>query len=787
MKKIDFSRDWTYSKEGGNTLRVDLPHDAMIGERRIPGSPGGSANAYFPGGMYIYEKRFVVPDEWADKTIIFQFEGVYKDSKVYLNGNEAGGRPYGYIPFFVEAGKFLKYGSENTIRVVADNSTLPNGRWYSGGGIYRPVWLWVGEKTHINIEGVRISTLSYSPARIKVETSHSGGNVSVEIQYKGKVITTGEGDSITLDIPDAALWSDETPELYQCRLILSENGTITDELIENFGIRKVEWSPKGLFVNGKETLLRGGCVHHDNGILGARSYTEAEDRKARILKQAGFNAIRSAHNPASPALLDACDKYGLYVMDETWDMWYGHKSKYDYASDFMNNYKSDIKAMVDRDFNHPSVIMYSIGNEVSEPHEGKGIALAKEMTAFIHALDTNRAVTCGVNLWLILMASKGKGIYKEEGGLSTDKPAKKDKQKAVSSTLFNMITSKVGTHMNKAANSKTADEATSPCLDVLDIAGYNYASGRYPLEGKAHPRRVIVGAETYPQDIAKNWSMVKKYPYLIGDFLWTAWDYLGEAGLGAWAYTDDGAAFNKPYPWLLAEAGAIDILGNIGAEAEYAAVVWGLRKQPYIGVQPVNHPGVKPAKMVWRGTNAVASWSWRGCDGNKAVVEVYADADYVELLLNNRRLAIKKIKDCKAVFKTRYQPGTLTAVAYNAEKQELSRSTLVSAEEHLRIRIVPEKETVKAGERVYVDVLLVGENGVVESNADTRLTVTVEGGDLLAFGSANPRTEENYGDGSFTTYYGRSQAVLQTKQPGSIVVSVQGKNLETVQTVIEVS
>jgi hypothetical protein len=787
MKKIDFNRDWIYSKEGGNTLQVDLPHDAMIGEHRIPGSPGGSANACFPGGLYIYEKRFSLPKDLANKTIVFQFEGIYKDSKVYINGSEAGGRPYGYIPFFVNTEGLLNFGGENTIRVVADNGKLPNSRWYSGGGIYRPVWLWVGEKTHINIEGVKISTLSYFPAQIKVETSHTGGNVSVEIQYKGKVITAGEGDSITLDIPNAALWSDETPELYQCRLTLSENGTIIDEVIENFGIRKVEWSPKGLFINGKETLLRGGCVHHDNGILGSRSYVESEDRRVRIMKQAGFNAIRSAHNPASPAMLDACNKYGMYVIDETWDMWYGHKNKYDYATNFMDNYRSDIKAMVDRDFNHPSVVMYSIGNEVSEPHEEKGIALTKEMTEYIHSLDTNRAVTCGFNLMLIVLAGKGKGIYKEGSGGGFTPDDGKKKPALSSSTLFNFITSMVGTGMNRSANTKTADRVTSPTLDILDIAGYNYASGRYHLEGKAHPNRVIVGSETFPQDIAKNWAMVKKYPYLIGDFMWTAWDYLGEAGLGAWAYTDDGRNFNKPYPWLLAEAGAIDILGNIGAEAEYAATVWGLRKQPYIGVQPVNHPGITPAKMVWRGTNAIASWSWRGCSGDKALIEVYADADYVELLLNNRCLSVKKIKDYKAFFKTRYRPGTLTAVAYNAKKQELSRSTLVSATDQLRICILLEKEIIKAGELVYVDILVVGEDDVVESNADTKLTVTVEGGELLAFGSANPRTEENYNDGSFTTYYGRSQAVLRANQPGTIVVSVRGERLDTVQAVIVVS
>jgi hypothetical protein len=788
VKKQDFNTGWIFYKEDaahdGEKRAVCLPHDAMIEEQRDPASPGGSANAYFPGGVYIYEKHFAAPADWSDKYIVFQFEGVYKDSKVYINGTEAGGRPYGYIPFFVETEGLLKYGEENTIRVVADNSLLPNSRWYSGGGIYRPVFLWTGEKAHINIEGVKISTLSYTPARIKVETTHTGGNVSVTILRDGEIVAAGEGDTLTLDIPNAALWSDETPEMYQCHVTLTENGVIVDEVTETFGIRLVEWSAKGLFVNGKETLLRGGCVHHDNGILGARSYTESEERRVRIMKQSGFNAIRSSHNPTSPAMLEACDKYGMYVMDETWDMWYEHKSKYDYATDFMDNYKADIKAMIDRDFNHPSVIMYSIGNEVSEPHEQKGVALAKEMTEYIHSIDTNRAVTCGVNLCLILMADMGMGFY-GDNDLSAEKPQSEssdDKfsayQKMASSTEFNMLASKSPARMNEAASSEKVDELTSPCLNVLDIAGYNYASGRYPLEGGAHPNRVILGSETYAQDIAKNWDMVKKYPYLIGDFMWTAWDYLGEAGIGAWAYTDDGVTFNKPYPWLLADAGAIDILGNISAEAEYAATVWGLRKQPYIGVQPVNHPGVIPAKGIWRGTNAIASWSWQGCEGNEAIVEVYADADHVELLLNDKRLSAEKVKDCKAVFMTRYAPGTLTAIAFDAQDRELSRSSLVSASGKIHIRIQPEKITAKIDEVVYVDINLSGKNGIVESNADTKLNVTVEGGCLLAFGSANPRTGESYLSGSFTTYYGRSQAVVRANKAGTIRITAYGGNME---------
>ena len=472
--------------------------------------------------------------------------------------------------------------------------------------------------------------------------------------------------------------------------------------------------------------------------------------------------------------LKHCDRLGMYLMDETWDMWYSHKSKNDYATHFENWYKKDIKSLVDRDFNHPSVIMYSIGNEVTEPAQQKGIDLTSEMVNFVHSLDKSRAVTCGINLWLINKTSKGDGVYKDGGGRAENK---QQAPMEMNSTMFNKITSQVGTSMNNGAISEEADKVTSPCLDLLDIAGYNYSSGRYPLEGEAHPKRVIVGAETFPQNIAENWAMVKKYPYLIGDFVWTSWDYLGEAGLGTWAYTDDAMAFDKPYPWLLADTGTIDILGTVGAQAEYAATVWGLRKAPYIAVQPVNHPGKEPIKAVWRGTNAIPSWAWHGCDGNEAVVEVYADAAQVELLLNGVSIERKQIEAYKAVFVTKYMTGMLTAVAYDDLGKETGRNELASATEKLKISITSEESVIDICDIAYVDVSLVGENGIEEMNADIMLTATVENGELLAFGSANPRTEESFNSGTYTTYYGKAQAVVRANNAGTLIINISGSGL----------
>jgi beta-galactosidase len=787
MNKQDFNQHWDFYKQGSKDVQiVELPHDAMIHETRDPESAGGDSVAFFPGGVYVYEKKFSAPVEWREKCITFEFEGIYKNSKVYLNGQEAGGRPYGYSRFFVQADQFLKYGEENTICIIADNSQMPNSRWYTGSGIYRPVFLHVANNTHIELDGVKVSTLSYSPAKILVETAINGGEISIEILDGDKVIATGSSASVEFEIKNARLWSAESPNLYQYRVILKEHGMIADEEAGNFGIRKVEWSNQGLFINGQHTLLRGGCIHHDNGILGACAYDQAEDRRVRILKEAGFNAIRSSHNPISKAMLGACDRYGMYVMDETFDMWYFHKNKYDYASDFNDWYLEDTKAMVEKDFNHPSVIMYSIGNEVAEPYQERGIKITREMVDTIHGLDRNRAVTAGINLFIINMASKGRGIYKEEGGRANEaKPGKKKKKPASGSLFFNIIATMMGTQMNRMANSNTADKVTCPCLDALDIAGYNYASGRYALEGKKHPDRVIVGAETFTQDIAKNWEMVKKYPYLIGDFMWSSWDYLGEAGLGAWAY--DGSGYPKNYPWLLTGSGAIDILGNVDAVAKYAAVVWGLEKKPYIGVRPVNHPGIRVSKAVWRGTNALDSWSWKNCDGNKAEIEVYADAHAVELFVNGKSLGKKKIKAFKAAYKTRYLTGTLKVFAYDQKGRKLSESELVSAIGKTSITLKPEETTIKAGELAYVNICLVGENGVVESNDDKKLAVTVEGGKLLGFGSANPCTPERFDSGSYTTFYGRALAVVQGTNLGELTIRVSGDDLESVTQRISVT
>lgn len=782
--RLAFNSDWSFWKEGTTEKQtVTVPHDAMLHEMRTPEAGAGSASGFYPGGIYYYEKTLQITKEQLESCVTLEFEGVYKNAEVSVNGAVVHKAAYGYSPFFVSLNDCLKEG-ENTLLVKADNSNQPDSRWYSGAGIYRPVWLHVQPKEHIFLEGVQIHTVSINPAVIEVKVEKTSGKALVDIlDAEGNVVLAGKEEG-QIEVPNAKLWSEDTPYLYTAKVnLLSEAGEVIETVEEHFGIRIVSWNPTGFFVNGKNTLLRGGCLHHDNGVLGACTYDESEDRKIRIMKECGFNAIRASHNPCSKAVLRACDKYGLYVMDESWDMWYNHKSKYDYATEFMDNYKYDLLAMVRRDYNHPSVVMYSIGNEVSEPAQEKGVALAKEMGDYVRCLDSTRAVTGGFNLMIIKSSAEGKGIYKEDGGRDD---SSEQKMAGMNSTMFNMITSMVGSGMNKSANGKKADEATSPVLATLDISGYNYASGRYPGEGKLHPERIVMGSETFPQDIAKNWEMVKKYPYLIGDFMWTAFDYLGEAGIGAWSFHEDAKGFNKPYPWLLADTGAFDILGDPNGEAMLAQAVWGFAEKPLIGVQPCNQPDKKIIKASWRGTNALPTWSWANCDGNKATVEVFTDAAKVELLINGKSVGKKKVKECKAAFKVKYASGNVEAIAYDATGKECGRSKLESATGNVALRLLPEKTKVAVGDIVYVKTVVADEKGIVESNADTKVRVSVEGGELLGFGSANPRTEERFDTGEYTTYYGNALAVVRATTPGKLVVKAKSANRGNAECVIEV-
>ncbi|MBQ7700329.1 MAG: DUF4982 domain-containing protein [Clostridia bacterium] len=763
MRRTDFNTGWRYSDNNGKTWEdVTLPHDAMLYSKRSAESAGGRDVGFFEGGVYVYEKCFDVPVSFKEKSVYVEFGGIYRNAAVYCNGKKLAFQPYGYTSFAVSLDGALKYGETNVLRVEADNSKLPDSRWYAGGGIYQSVSLYTGGRDHINIYGVKINTVSYDPPKIEINTDFTGsGAVFVEILDENTVIASAAGQKVSFILPDAVLWSEDTPKLYTCRVTLDNGGAVCDTAEEHFGIRKIEWSGKGLFINGRRTLLRGACIHSDNGVIGARSIYEAEERRIRKLKEFGFNAVRSAHNPASRELTEACDRLGVYVIDEAFDTWYEHKLLYDYASCFDGWYEKDLTAMALKDYDHPCVIMYSIGNEVCEPRDKKGLDTAKKMIDILHGTDPYRPVTAGINLSLFYMTSKGIGVFKVKRSSK--------KAKASGSLFFNMVMQALGSGMNDFPRLNTVDKVTSPLLDMLDIAGYNYASGRYPLDGKKHPERIILGTETLPQMISKNWDMVEKYPYLTGDFMWTGWDYLGECAVGAWTY-DGTKTSNVSYPWLLSCAGAFDITGYPGAEAYYAKTVFTKSITPYIGVRPCNNKN-KVIKAIWRGTDATDSWSWRGCCGNKVTVEVYSCAYSAKLYVNGKAVGQKKIKNKKAVFKTVYRPGTVTAAVFDKDGKELGRHSLKSAGDDTEIYIT-EEDNAYVGKPLYLNVCIADGYGTVESNADRMLYIEAENAKILGFGSADPAPYDPFVYKKAKTHLGRALAVIRPVSAGDVRIKI---------------
>ncbi len=789
MGMIDFNMGWRFSKYGeANYSIVNLPHDAMLHEPRDPECDNSYNTGFYPGGKYNYVKKWMFSTELENQQYFIEFEGIYKDASIYINDKLVAERPGGYAGFVVDCTPFINLDEENEIRVVAENSKTPNSRWYSGSGIYRPVWLHTKGGCHIQVNGVKIETVSIDPPTIAIDVACTDGEVDIEILDSGCSLVRATGENVLVELPadKVSLWSEENPALYECKVTLKKNDMVVDESTVNFGIRKVSWSTQGLFINGKETKLRGACIHHDNGVLGACAFSDAEERKVRMLREAGFNAIRSSHNPCSQALLEAADKYGLYVMDEFSDVWYRHKTKHDYASDFDNWFEEDIRSMVDKDFNHPSVIMYSIGNENGETCEERGIELSKRMRKNILEKDSSRVITCGVNFFINGMTSKGKGVFKDEKEKPSKKkkPSNKKRQKLVGSELYNVLISIMGSQINKAGKKSYCDKATVGVFSNLDICGYNYGDIRYLDEARLHPERIIVGSETKPPKIAKNWEMVESLSYVVGDFMWTGWDYLGEAGLGAIGYSgnDANGMIMKKYPYLLSDCGVIDICGWYRPEVWLNRAAWKIiGENPYIGVEPVTMAKQRQLRSMWRKSDAVHSWSWHGCEGWTARIVVYSGAASVELLLNGKSLGKKAVKEKEVHFKTKYVPGQLVAINYDSNGVEIGRDNLKTASDATQLTLMAETNEISANgqDLAYLNIYLTDSEGEIKPAIDKAINVTVEGkGVLQGLGSANPCTEERFTTGRSKTYYGRALAVIRAGyEPGDIYVTVKAQGI----------
>lgn len=793
MKKLDFNRDWTYRRiqEGEPGREIRLPHDAMISEKRTQDSAGGINTGWFEGYDYVYEKEFDVPKEEEGRYVSFEFEGVYHNAEIWLNGNKAAFRPYGYSDFFVDASEYLKYGEKNQIRVIARNVDQPNSRWYSGAGIYRPVWMYTAPAGHILQNGIRVRTISTEPAVIEAEIRATcAGALDIGIRTAEETEDfaaeahehTDGAATVRLTVPDARLWSVDTPYLYRMQVKFTADTAGSEEADVReitFGIRTVGWdTEKGFSINGERVILRGACIHHDNGVLGACGYPEAEERKVRILKENGYNAIRSAHNPCSKALLEACDRLGMLVMDEFVDVWYIHKTEYDYVNYFNDWWKQDLKDMVRKDFNHPCVVMYSTGNEVSETAQPKGIRLTKQMTEYLHHLDETRPVTCGINIFFNFLSSIGFGVYSDKKAKKEVEKAEKNKsgnknpkkKKAVGSQFFNDLAGMLGSgFMKTGATFYGCDVKTRDAFANMDIAGYNYGIKRYLHDLKKYPDRLILGSETFCSDAYTFWEMAKKNPRIIGDFVWAGMDYLGEVGVGSWEYSDYAPDFSHGPGWITAGSGRIDLTGKPLAEAGYTRTAFELEEKPVIAVRPVNHTDEKHSPSAWKMTNAQESWSWAGCEGKKAYVEVYARAAKIALFLNGRLIAEKELKDrCDAMFTVEYRPGRLEAVSYDADGRETARNSLETAGEETILRAVPEQKAVRPDGLCFIRLQYTDKKGTVKPLERGTLHVTVTNGELLGLGNGCPYNETGYCEDYTDTYFGEALAVVRASEDAGI-------------------
>lgn len=769
MKATSLLTGWT-CRHLGNTApgkTVTLPHDAMLAEPRTALSAGGTNTGWYEGYDYEYQRTLTVPENELADTHILEFEGVYHNAEVWLNGQKAAFRPYGYTNFYVDCAPYLHAG-ENELRVIARNADQPNSRWYSGAGIYRPVQLWTARGAHITLNGVKIRTLSLDPAVVEVRVKTTApGTVRLMVDDLPAVQQESDGEAVfTLTLDNARLWTPETPNLYTCRVSFAD-----DEVTETFGVRKVEWGTDGFLLNSKRYIIQGACIHHDNGLLGAVCDPDAVARKVRLLKENGYNAIRSAHNPCSKALLAECDRQGMLVMDEYIDHWYIHKTEHDYVDYFAEWWQQDLTDMVEKDYNHPCVVLYSTGNEVSETAQKRGITLTKEMTDFLHGLDDSRPVTCGVNIFFNFLSSIGFGVYSDEKAKKEAERAEKAKQrgekaakkKAVGSQFFNNLAGLLGDEfMKRGATLHSCDVKTRDAFANMDIAGYNYGIYRYKHDLKKYPQRLILGSETFCNDAYKFRELAKQEPRLVGDFVWAGMDYLGEVMVGSWEYADYAETFDGGPGWVSAGSGRIDLTGKPLGEALYTRVALEADNGPYIAVCPVNHTGDRHSPSAWKMTNAMPSWSWTGCEERKANVEVYARAARVELVLNGHTVGSKTLKnDCLARFSIPYESGTLEAVSYDAADHEIGRCKLQSAGGTTRLTLDAEEPTVKPGHLCYIRLRYTDENGITKPLARGNIQVQVRGGTLVGLGSACPFNKHSYLDSETDTYYGEALAIVR--------------------------
>lgn len=732
---------------------VTIPHDWSMESDFRADAAMGNESAYLDAGTAWYRKAFIVPKTWTGKCISLVFDGVYQDAQIYVNGELAGSHFYGYTPFSIDITKLTKVGN-NIIAVRVDNSKQKNCRWYSGSGIYRKVQLVVSEKTHIATWGVAVTTPKVSKTEatvnISTEVKNDGDTPksftvkasvpSVNISVESAMVTLEAGESRKvmqqLTINNPKLWSTDTPNLYQAKVEIIADGKAIDENTETFGVRTVEYDSKnGLRINGINTLIYGGDAHHDNGIIGAAAYHNAEYRRVKQMKDAGFNLVRTSHNPPSADFLRACDELGLMVIDEAFDGWVDQKNTYDYHLRFKEESSADAAAMVLRDRNHPSIISWSIGNEIIERKQIASIATAQRLKNAILEHDSTRPVTEALCAW------------------------------------------------------DPEWEIYDPHAAVLDIVGFNYMMFKAKSDHERVPERVMWQTESYPRDAFNNWTMVNDYPYIIGDIVWTALDYLGESGLGRYYYEGetDGESWMKPqFPWHGAYCGDIDILGWRKPISHYRELLYCPdRAKLYMAVKEPDGYFGKVKETMWSVWPTWECWNWKGHEGKNIDVEIYSRYDKVRLYLNDKLVAERpttRNEQFKATITVPYETGTLKAVGIDSNGNEVETRTLCTTGEAVGIRLTTDKNYLSAEDPdvCFVNAELIDKDGNRVQDSDQELSFEVKGNaTLLATGSADLKDTVSYSKATRKTWKGMAMAAIRmTAKSKKVILTVSGKGIK---------
>lgn len=742
-----------------NWRQVNLPHDWSIEDLPGTNSPfnpdvvNGVGVGFTTGGTGWYRKEFIIPSSQKSKKIIIQFDGVYMNEDVWINGKHLGNHPYGYTSFYYDISNKIKWGEKNFIAVRVKNEGA-NSRWYAGSGINRHVWLIETELIHVAHWETFITTseVSTSSAKINIETkvqNETGASSTITlinkiVNAKGTEVarTTSKqniaansdyifNDSTVIKSPE--LWSTENPNLYKVISEVYADQKLSGSVETKFGIRKILFDvTNGFMLNDKPVKLKGACFHIDNGPLGARSFDRAEIRRVELLKASGFNAIRCSHNPPATAFLNACDSLGMLVIDEAFDMWNEPKNEQDYHLYFKEWWQKDLQSMLLRDRNHPSIIMWSIGNEVAGMDKKAVADTAKLLADYVHSIDNTRPVTAAVN---------------------------------------------------------SVSEKKDAFFSALDICGYNYAVDKYESDHQRKPLRIMFATESFPLQAFNYWMGVTDNPWVIGDFVWTGFDYIGESSIGWLGYMPD----KKYYPWNLAYCGDIDICGWKRPQSFYRDALWKENQLSIFVKPPKPSFPLNPKKEAWSLWNwydVVASWNWNGYEDSTLEINIYSSCAEVELFLNGKSLgkkATNRSTKFMAIYNIPYTAGELKAVGYNNGKI-VNTSVLKTANKPTQIKLSADRNTINADNEdlSYVTVELLDDKGVRNPKAENEIHFTIEGeGTIAGVGNANPISLESYQLPQRKAWQGRCMVVIKsTHKAGKIILKANGDNLKTAEMII---